>query len=428
VDEIDLDQEMPQGDFDDDFFTDLGKAERHKDEKRKRQTRFRSRAESRDLPPPVYLIQDLIEAGADAVIYGDSESLKSFFSLAMGGSLATGIPAFGKFAIPNKGVVFYFAAEGKNNMEKKRLTAWEVDNGFEPFAIDNLWIGDGAFIIDDKDVEESICDIEYHLGDQKGKVPVLFVIDTLSRALNGQDEDKANIAAKYLNNVKKIKDRIGGTSLTIAHTGKDRARGLRGSSGYFAGFDTVLAVNTTQDPDTLLHTSELTIEKQKDGITGIHYWFQSREIEIPDGKSLVLDPIDDEVGKKDMTKRKPMKYEDVYVAIRSLAPNGSILTKREVATQVAATLNITVNGVERALDRDKEKGDKDRYKNLREGDKFRLPSYTLGSEQTIQDQIKELRDAEIERLKERIQEQGMKSIQGEVKDQMESIFPNGGMD
>jgi hypothetical protein len=160
VDEIDLDQEMPQGDFDDDFFTDLGKAERHKDEKRKRQTRFRSRAESRDLPPPVYLIQDLIEAGADAVIYGDSESLKSFFSLAMGGSLATGIPAFGKFAIPNKGVVFYFAAEGKNNMEKKRLTAWEVDNGFEPFAIDNLWIGDGAFIIDDKDVEESICDIE----------------------------------------------------------------------------------------------------------------------------------------------------------------------------------------------------------------------------------------------------------------------------
>ena len=131
--------------------------------------------------------------------------------------------------------------------------------------------------------------------------------------------------------------------------------------------------------------------------------------------------------KKDMAKRKPMNYDDVYVAIRALAPNGTVLTKREVATQVAATLSITVNGVERALDRDKEKGDKDRYKNLREGDKFRLPSYTLGSEQTIQDQIKELRDAEIERLKERIQDQGTKSMPAEVKDQMESIFPNGGM-
>jgi hypothetical protein len=337
----------------------------------------------------------------------------------MGGSLATGIPAFGKFEIPNEGVVFYFAAEGKNNMEKKRLTAWEVDNGFAPFSVDHVWIGDGTFMIDDKDVEECILDIEYHLDDQKGKVPVLFVIDTLSRALNGQDEDKANIAAKYLNNVKKIKDRIGGTCLTIAHTGKDRARGLRGSSGYFAGFDTVLAVDTTQDPDTLLHTSELTVEKQKDGVTGKQYWFQSREVDIPDGKSLVLDPIDDDAGKKDMTKKKPMNYNDVYSAIRALAPNGSSLTKREVAKQVATTLGITVNGVERALDRDKEKGDKDRYKNLREGDMFRVPSYTLGSEQTIQDQIKELREAEVERIKQ--------SIQNQVKDQMESIFPNGDM-
>jgi hypothetical protein len=143
---------------------------------KQRKTRFRSRAESRDLPPPVYLIQDLIEVGADAVIYGDSESLKSFFALAMGGSLATGIPAFGRFEIPNQGVVFYFAAEGKNNMEKKRLTAWEVDNGFAPFTVENVWIGDAAFMIDDKDVAECILDIECHLGDQKGKVPVLFVI------------------------------------------------------------------------------------------------------------------------------------------------------------------------------------------------------------------------------------------------------------
>ena len=377
-----------------------------------RKTRFRSRAESRDLPPPVYLIQDLIEVGADAVIYGDLESLKSFFALAMGGSLATGIPAFGKFEIPNKGLAFYFAAEGKNNMEKKRLTAWEVDNGFAPFSVEDVWIGDAAFMIDDKDVEECILDIECHLGDQKGKVPVLFVIDTLSRALNGQDEDKANVAAKYLNNVKKIKDRVGGTSLTIAHTGKDRARGLRGSSGYFAGFDTVLAVDTNQDSDTLLHTSELTIEKQKDGVTGIHYWFQSREVEIPTGKSLVLDPISDEDGKKDMTKKKPMNVNDVHSAIKSLGPNGSPLTKRQVATKVAAMMGITIDGAEKALDRHKDK-DNDPYRVYRDGDKFCFPSSMQGADQTIADQIKELRDDETRRVRQSIQEQ------------MGGVFPNG---
>jgi len=330
----------------------------------------------------------------------------------MGGSLATGIPAFGKFEIPNEGVVFYFAAEGKNNMEKKRLTAWEVDNGFAPFTVEDVWIGDAAFMIDDKDVEECILDIEHHLGDQTGKVPVLFVIDTLSRALNGQDEDKANVAAKYLNNVKKIKDRIGGTSLTIAHTGKDRARGLRGSSGYFAGFDTVLAVDTNQDPDTLLHTSELTVEKQKDGITGVHYWFQSREVEIPTGKSLVLDPISDEDGKKDMTKKKPMNVNDVHSAIKSLAPNGSPLTKRQVATKVAAMMGMTIDGAEKALDRHKDK-DNDPYKVYRDGDKFRFPSAMQGADQTIADQIKELRDDETRRSRPSVQEQ------------MDGIFPNG---
>jgi len=419
ADEIDLDEEEPQYDIDDNSSTERSVEERPKEEKPKRQTRFRTRAESRDLPPPVYLIQDLIEVGADAVIYGDSESLKSFFALAMGASLATGIPAFGQFEIANKGVVFYFSSEGRSSMEKKRLTAWEIDNGLVPFGVEDVWIGDGTFMIDDMDVEECILDIEYHLGDRKGKVPVLFVIDTLSRALNGQDEDKANIAAKYLNNVKKIKDRIGGTSLTIAHTGKDRTRGLRGSSGYFAGCDTVLAVDTTQDPDTLLHTSELTVEKQKDGVTGKRYWFQSREVEIPDGKSLVLDPIDEEAGKRDITKKKPMHYEDVLAAIRAVAPNGSALTKRDVAKKVAAMLNITINGVEKALDRDKEKGDKDRYKNLRDGDMFCLPTYMRGSEQTIEDQIKELRDGEVERI--------TKSVHDQVKDHLDSIFPNGGV-
>src|SRR5436305_12561608 len=84
-----------------------------------RRTRFLTRAQARDLPPPVHLIGDLIEVGADAAIYGDSQSLKTFFALSMCGALAIGLPAFREFAIPNKGMAFYFAAEGKHNAAKK---------------------------------------------------------------------------------------------------------------------------------------------------------------------------------------------------------------------------------------------------------------------------------------------------------------------
>jgi hypothetical protein len=381
-----------------------------------RKTRFLTRAEARDLPPPVYLVDELIEVGADSVIYGDSQSLKTFVALGICCGLATGLPAFRKFAMAGKGVVFYLAAEGKINVAKKRVTAWEIDSGFEPFSIEDVVIGDGAFMTDHRDVEEAIRDIEYHLGDRKGKVPVLFVIDTLSRALNGQKEDDAAVSAMYLNNLKKIKDRIGGTSLTIAHTGKDPSRGLRGSSGYFAGFDTVLFLNTTRDPDTYLHTLDLEVEKQKDGISGKHYYFQSREVEIPDGKSLVLDSVDDDIGKKDLRKTRKMVSDDVWCAINALAPNGSTLTLRQIANKISATAGISVDGVEKNLRLAKERGEEgghDPYKQFRDGDLYRMPSSLIGAGQTMADQIKELRDDDANRIRRQ-----------QIDDQMSSIFPD----
>jgi hypothetical protein len=144
----------------------------------------------------------------------------------------------------------------------------------------------------------------------------------------------------------------------------------------------------------------------------INYLFQSREVEIPTGKSLVLDPIGDEDGKKEMTKKKPMNVNDVHCAIKSLAPNGSPLTKRQVATKVAAMMGITIDGAEKALDRHKDK-DNDPYKVYRDGDKFHFPSSMQGADQTIADQIKELRDDETRRIRQSVQEQ------------MDGIFPNG---
>jgi len=64
------------------------------------------------------------------------------------------------------------------------------------------------------------------------------------------------------------------------------------------------------------------------------------------------------------------------------------------------------------LDRHKDK-DNDPYKVYRDGDKFHFPSSMQGADQTIADQIKELRDDETRRIRQSIQEQ------------MDGIFPNG---
>jgi len=68
--------------------------------------------------------------------------------------------------------------------------------------------------------------------------------------------------------------------------------------GYFAGFDTVLAVDNTQDPTPTASHLGTDVEKQKDGITG--YIFGSKQLRLKfQGKSLVLRPISDEDGKKE---------------------------------------------------------------------------------------------------------------------------------
>jgi hypothetical protein len=254
----------PEGDPNDDPPRD--EPEKQTDRK---QTRFRTRAQSRELPPPSYLVEGLIQEGSDCVLYADKQSLKSFIALDIGLSVATGTKALESFAVKRPGIVFYFAGEGRDNMERKRATAWEISHGFAPYSVENVYIGSGAMMTSETDVASAIRDMLEIIGDRLGKVPVLFVIDTLSRALNGQDEDKAHVSAQYFNRIQTMRNRIGGTSLTIAHTGKDKGRGIRGSGGYGAGFDTILTVdNVSRDDETHLHTIDLLVEKQRTMKTG----------------------------------------------------------------------------------------------------------------------------------------------------------------
>jgi hypothetical protein len=97
-----------------------------------------------------------------------------------------------------------------------------------------------------------------------------------------------------------------------------------------------------------------------------------------------------------MVKRQPMSEDDVYCALRLLAPSGTPVTKRELAKKINAATGISVDGAEKALDRDKEKGGKgqtDRFKLYRDGDKFRVPSCYLGAGETMADQIEQARRA-----------------------------------
>jgi hypothetical protein len=239
-------------------------------------------------PPPEWLVQGLIEENTDVALYAPLSFLKSFVALDLCYAVATGINALGTLPVLKQAPVIYFCGEGYQDIRKKRRAAWEIEHGFAPFKVPEIWFAPGVPLVNDQElIDKYVKVIQYRTG---GKPIGLFAIDTLNRMLNGQDEDKAHVASRYLNVVSEIRKQVGGTSLTIGHMShKTDNWDERGSSAFPAGFDTILwIIQHDKDEETGVHTITLRVRKQKSIDDEQRYYLQSKVVVTPNGPSLVL--------------------------------------------------------------------------------------------------------------------------------------------
>ena len=98
--------------------------------------------------------------------------------------------------------------------------------------------------------------------------PRLIVIDTLSRALAGGDENSPKDMGSFILNVGKLMNATDGAVLAIHHCGKDEARGMRGHSSLLGAVDTELEIVRRFAEDK---SASITITKQKDGEDGLTF-------------------------------------------------------------------------------------------------------------------------------------------------------------
>ena len=338
-----------------------------KPEASKPRKRFYSSADCRLVKPPKWQVEGLIPENSDVAIYGVSGTLKSFVALDLAMSVATALNAFGIMEIKEARPVFYFAGEGFHNIIKKRQVAWQLHRGLEPYSTGNLWFVDGVPLVNNESGVEA--DIQEMLRLLDGRSLGVFVIDTLSRALNGEDEDRSNSASRYFARLHQIRAACGGgTSITVGHFGKDADRGERGSSNFRASFDTVVWIEKHQKDDaTGIHTIQLWVVKQKDSDDGKRIWLQSQPVTVPleDGEtendhaknSLVLIPISEDDGRtilqskseKAKNSAKQTFEEEVIAALHALIPGGGhIQTKTLAKHLVEKDLGPHVSGDEEA--------------------------------------------------------------------------------
>jgi len=195
-----------------------------------------------DLQPAVssaYIIKGLLDRGAMSVVYGPSNSGKTFFALDLAFHVAISAPWRGMRC--NGGGVLYLAAEGGRGVVN-RVVALREETGCAdvPLAVRRA----GLDLLKSTADLQQIVDLAREVNE---RAPLaVIVIDTLSRVIAGGDENSAVDMTAFIRNIDKVRELTGAHIMIVHHTGKDAARGARGHSSLRAATDTEIEVQVEE--------------------------------------------------------------------------------------------------------------------------------------------------------------------------------------
>lgn len=226
-----------------------------------------------DLSHP-YLVEDLLDQGAMSVLYGDSNSGKTFLALDLSHCVATGRAWRGKKV--RQGLVVYLAAEGGRAIHK-RLGALRSRYGAAdtPLAVVTLPVD----LLRGKEGRETVLKAVRAAEEHYGLPCTLLVLDTLSRLMAGGNENAPDDMGTLVKNIDLVRSEIRAHVLTVHHSGKNAAAGARGHSLLRAATDTEIEVADRQ----------VSVTKQRDQDYEPAFSFDLEAItlgEAPDGKAI----------------------------------------------------------------------------------------------------------------------------------------------
>jgi hypothetical protein len=184
------------------------------------------------------LIKNLLDAGAMSVMYGDSGTGKTFVALDLAYHVAAGVPWNGLKVV--QGPVIYVAAEAGEDinarieaLDKHYSPDKEPPLDTVPCLVDLFRAG--------ADLQPLIALVR-EAAKEYGRDVSLIVIDTLARAMGAGDENQTPDMNQFVRHLDLLRTETGAHVMIVHHTGKDKARGGRGSSALRAATDTELEV------------------------------------------------------------------------------------------------------------------------------------------------------------------------------------------
>ncbi len=187
--------------------------------------------------PPDELVQGVLTAGDGSVLYGDSNSGKTFFVIDMACAVALGANWMGRKTEP--GLVVYLAAESPASV-RGRLQAYQRHHGVK---VPNFAIVQSPIDLFDGEADtEKVIKLVRKLEVKCGQTVRLIIGDTLARLSAGANENAAQDMGLVVRRFDRIRTDCKAHFMLIHHSGKNASAGSRGWSGIRAAVDTEIEV------------------------------------------------------------------------------------------------------------------------------------------------------------------------------------------
>lgn len=255
------------------------------------------------LPAPEWLIKDLVVDDGLTTVFGDPGAGKSFVVLDMCLRLALGMDWHG--AETKQTGILYIAGEGARGLGK-RVKGWRKEHGKQGAKAPFMLLPVPVALLDPAQRAKLLRTIDEAM--RRSGFPIgLVVIDTLSRSLAGAGENGADEMGALVASTDIVRQHTGGAVLGVHHSGKDKEKGMRGSTVLLGACDGVIRVSKDGELVTLK------TEKQKDAEESAPIYMRMKKVSWPDGPDewqSTLVPfitVDRPVQKEEMTDGQVIK-------------------------------------------------------------------------------------------------------------------------
>lgn len=242
-------------------------------------------------PPPKWLIERHIPEKSVGFLYSEPGIGKSFLALDVGLSIAYGLPEWHGDAIhvePSASVV-YIAAEGSYGF-RNRIAAWRKARGFADNLSKRFYMIEQTInFMSDEDIKRLLRTLA--AVNAAGSRPALIVVDTVSRALPGADENLQKDMTRFVAACDAVRDAYGCAVIGVHHAGK--SGDMRGSTVLRGAGDFVFHLSRKKGATI----GTLDCEKQKDGPDGWNDSYRFETVGLVDGESsLVIERAEASIG------------------------------------------------------------------------------------------------------------------------------------